>query len=247
MSAELARIIDIGTLRRTCAQCSVSDLCLPGGMAQADVDRLDRIVKSRRPVPRGGRLFEIGSPLTAIYVASRGAFKTSVLNEDGSVQIIGFHLPGEIIGLDALGHDLHRCEAEALEDARVCEVPWMKLQQVAGQVPGLQRQLLRVIGRGTEQDHTHVAMMGRKQAVERVALFLHSLSERFRLLERPHDAFALPMSREDIANFLGLVIETVSRAFSRLADDGVIAVRGKQVRIVSRDALKRIADPPATR
>lgn len=245
MSAEAANVIDLGQVRRSCAQCSLGQLCLPAAIGAGELDRLERIVRSRRAIQRGERLFGVGTPLTALYVAREGAFKTTTLSEDGNAQIIGFHLPGELIGLDGLGSERHRCEAEALERATVCEVPYAQLQLVAAQVPGLQRGLMRVIGRSTEQDHSHVAMMGRKHAVERVALFLHSISERFRLLDRPHDAFALPMSREDIANFLGLVIETVSRSFSKLAEDGVIEVRGKNVRIRSREALERAADHPA--
>jgi len=241
VSAETAKIIDLGALRRTCAQCSLQQLCLPASIGSSDMDRLDRIVRSRRPLERGERLFSVGTPLSALYVARDGAFKTTTLSEDGVAQIIGFHLPGELIGLDALGSERHRCEAEALESASVCEVPYTQLQQVAAQVPGLQRQLLRVIGRGTDQDHSHLSMMGRKHAVERVALFLHSISERYRTLNRPHDAFTLPMSREDIANYLGLVIETVSRSFSKLAEDGVIAVRGKQLRILSDQGLTQAA------
>jgi len=241
VSAETAKIIDLGALRRTCAQCSLQQLCLPASIGSSDMDRLDRIVRSRRPLERGERLFSVGTPLSALYVARDGAFKTTTLSEDWVAQIIGFHLPGELIGLDALGSERHRCEAEALESASVCEVPYTQLQQVAAQVPGLQRQLLRVIGRGTDQDHSHLSMMGRKHAVERVALFLHSISERYRTLNRPHDAFTLPMSREDIANYLGLVIETVSRSFSKLAEDGVIAVRGKQLRILSDQGLTQAA------
>lgn len=237
MSGESAQIIDLGVLRNSCAKCSLQQLCLPASIGSGDLDRLDSIVRNRRPMQRGERLFSVGTPLAALFVARDGAFKTTTLSEEGSAQIIGFHLPGELIGLDALGTERHRCEAEALELATVCEVPYNQLQHIAAQVPGLQRQLMRVIGRGTNQDHSHLAMMGRKHAVERVALFLHSISERYRLLGRPHDAFTLPMSREDIANYLGLVIETVSRSFSRLAEDGAIAVRGKQLRIISEQRL----------
>lgn len=241
MSAETAQIIDLGVLRNSCARCSLRQLCLPASIGSGDLDRLDNIVRNRRPLQRGERLFGVGTPLTALFVAREGAFKTTTLSADGAAQIIGFHLPGELIGLDALGSERHRCEAEALESATVCEVPYTQLQQISAQVPGLQRQLLRVIGRGTDQDHSHLVMMGRKQAVERVALFLHSIAERYRLLDRPHDAFTLPMSREDIANYLGLVIETVSRAFSKLAEDGAIAVRGKQLRIMSEQRLLDVA------
>lgn len=242
-SSPASNVVDLVRLRRSCAQCSLHQLCLPAALDQTDLDTLDRIVRSRRPIRRGERLFEVGSPLQSLYVARDGAFKTSTLGEDGGAQVIAFHLPGELIGLDALGSDRHRCEAEALEPSTVCEVPFDQLQTIASGMPGLQQQLLRVIGRGMQNDHGHVGMMGRRQAIERIALFLMALSERYRNLGRPGDTFALPMTREDIGNYLGLVIETVSRGFSKLSEDGVIAVRGRQVRILQAGRLEEIAQP----
>jgi CRP/FNR family transcriptional regulator len=230
-------VLDLADLRRSCAQCSLRQLCLPAGIGLDEVDRLDRLVRRRRQVARGENLFHAGSGLTNVYVARDGSFKTVVNSEDGEQQVIGFHLPGELIGLDALGDGLHRCDAVALEPARVCEVPLSDLQQVAAQIPGLQRQLLRVIGRSMGRDQDHLEILSRRQASDRVLLFLHSLSERYAALGLDPSAFSLPMTREEIGSYLGLVIETVSRSFTKLQDDGLIAVRGRQIRLLQTAQL----------
>lgn len=237
-------IVDIAALRRSCSQCSLQQLCLPAGISAVDLQRLDELVRKRRPLARGDSLFQVGTPLHSLFVSREGAFKTTALAEDGSVQVIGFHLPGELMGLDALGSGTHRCDAEALEPAEVCEVPMAELGRVAAQIPSLQQQFLRVIGQSMGRDQDHLEMMGRRHANERVALFLHGLSERLRKLGRSGDHITLPMSREDIASYLGLVIETVSRTFGRLQDEGVIAVRGRKLQILDHAKLDQLAHDP---
>lgn len=233
--------LDLAGIRLSCAHCSLQQLCLPAGLGQEDLERLDRVVRRRRRLSRGERLFHVGSSMDCLYVAREGSFKTVTINDEGAEQIICFHLPGELIGLDALGSGVHRCEAEALTSAQVCEVSLSVLSEVSRQLPDLQTQILRVIGRSMDRDQDHMTMLGKRQAQERIAMFLHSLSERFRLLNQPHVEFNLPMSREDIANYLGLVIETVSRGFTRLQDEGVIKARGRQVRILDAAELTFIA------
>lgn len=235
-------IIDLASLRRGCAQCSLRQLCLPAGIGAADLQQLDDIVRRRRPVTRGEPLFRAGDRLSAVYVARDGAFKTVSNSEDGDTQVVGFHIAGELIGLDALGEGVHRCDAVALTAANVCEVPFEQLTAVAAQVPGLQQQLMRVIGQSVSRDHDHLQMLARRQANERIALFLLGLCERLRNIGESGTQFRLPMSREDIAYFLGLALETVSRGFSRLQDDGVIGVVGRQVEILDERELKRLAN-----
>lgn len=236
-----AVVLDLARLRRSCGQCTLRQLCLPAGIGTEDIERLDRIVKRRRFIAHRERLFSAGSELTTLYVAREGSFKTLALSEDGQQQVIGFHLPGELMGLDALGAGRHRCDAEALEPAAVCEVPLDDLERVAAEVPGLQRQLLRVIGGSIERDQDHLEMLGRRQASDRVLLFLHGLTERYRALGRMDDELVLSMSREEIANYLGLVIETVSRIFSRLHAEGTIAVRGRHVRVLDSARFASLA------
>lgn len=234
-------VVDLAQLRRGCSQCSLQQLCLPAGIGARDLERLDDIVSRKRPLARGERLFRTGDALASVYVARDGAFKTIVLTESGDEQVLGFHLPGELIGLDALGTDTHRCEAVALGDAQVCEVPFRDLATVATQLPALQTQLLRVIGQSVGRDQDHMGVLVRRQADERIALFLHGFSERLRNIGRQDTDFSLPMSREDIARYLGLALETVSRGFTRLQDDGVIEVSGRRVRIAKARELERLA------
>lgn len=234
--------IDLVRLRRSCADCSLGELCLPAGVDRDDLGRLDTLVQRRRPLQRGESLFRAGDPLRSVYVASAGAFKTVVVNASGEEHVLGFHLPGELFGLDAIGSGKHRCEAIALGEAKVCELPFASLSTVAAQLPSLQRQLLRVMGQSADRDHDHVDVLSRRQASERIALFLHGLGERYHRIGQPGDDFQLPMSRDEIARYLGLALETVSRGFTRLHEDGVIDVRGRRVRIVDAAALHAVAN-----
>ena len=221
--------------------CSLRQLCLPAGISAGELQKLDSIVRRRRPVAQNERLYRPGDAMGAVYVARDGAFKTVTISEQGEEQIIGFHLPGELIGLDALADGTHRCEAVALTTANVCEVPFEELSEVASQLPGLQQQLLRVIGQSVCRDHDHLGMLVRRQAVERIALFLHGLAERYRSIGDSATSFRLPMSRDDIARYLGLALETVSRGFGKLQDDGVIEVTGRMVEVRDPAELDRLA------
>jgi CRP/FNR family transcriptional regulator len=233
--------LDIARLRRSCAACSLQALCLPAGVDAGDLGQLEAVVVPRRPLAKGETLFRAGDPLRAVYVASEGAFKTVVVNEAGEEHVLGFHLPGELFGLDAVGSGRHRCEAIALEGARVCDLPFANLAEVAAQLPSLQRQLLRVMGQSADRDHDHVDVLSRRQASERIAVFLHSLSGRYARIGRDGAEFRLPMTRDEIARYLGLALETVSRGFGRLQEDGLIDVRGRRVRICDAPGLQAIA------
>ncbi|MGD9583483.1 MAG: fumarate/nitrate reduction transcriptional regulator Fnr [Lysobacterales bacterium] len=239
--------VDIGRLRASCGACALSQLCLPAGIDGEELKRLDAVIQSRRPFERGNTLFHDGMPFRHLYVVRSGTFKTYSETESGDVQVLGFHLPGEIVGFDALATDIHRCTAEALEHATACEIPFDLIQDIAQQVPGLSRQLLRVASREVVKDHEHLAMMGRKQAQERLAIFLRSLSDRHRRLHHIHESIMLSMSRQDIASYLGLVVETVSRLFTRFEELGILTVERKQVHIRDFAKLDEMAgEPPPT-
>lgn len=233
--------IDLVKLRQSCARCSLQVLCLPATIDLTDIERLDKIVLSRRPLKRGDALYRTGAPLGSLFVAREGAFKTTAMDANGEIQVLGFHLPGELLGLDALGSGNHACEATALTEATVCEVPLSQLETVAAEVPGLQHQLLRIMGQAMNLHQAHVEILGRRSAQERLAVFLHQLSERYRALGRSGEVFLLPMSREDIASYLGLVIETVSRTLGKMQDDGLILVRAREVRILDAARLDALA------
>lgn len=227
--------------RNDCSKCSIQLLCLPAAISAEDFDSLNSVVQRRRPLKRGNVLFSSGQKLDYIYVAREGAFKTVVFNSDGDSHVTGFHLPGEILGLDALGTSYHTCDAIALTVADVCEIPIGDLERVASHVPGLQHQLLKIIGQSINRDQKHIELLAKRNAHERMAIFLHQLAERYQVLGRSGQRFMIPMSREDIGSYLGLVIETVSRTLSKMQDDGLIAVNGREVLILNREKLYSLA------
>jgi CRP/FNR family transcriptional regulator len=233
--------LDLKLLQKSCANCGLSQLCLPASIGDEDLPRLDEIVQVKKTLEREQSLFDAGQKFRALYVVRSGTFKTFTVDGEGETQVLGFHLPGEIVGLDAIAAGRHQCSAEALEHSSACEVPFDKLEAIARELPGLQKQLLRVISLEVQQDQRHLVMIGRKVALERLAIFLHSLSQRLQRVRRDPYEFVLPMSRRDLANYLGLVIETVSRLFSRLAELGVITVERKTIRILDPKRLRELA------
>ena len=241
------RVVDLGKLRRSCVDCSLRTLCLPAGLARTDMDQLDEVVQSRMPLNRGDALFRSGDPFVNLYVVRSGTVRTSQPGPAGDEQVIGFHLPGELVGLDAIAEARHHCEAVALERTSVCALPFDELQAVAARVAGLQLQFHRLISRELVQDQEHLMALGRRTARERVALFVHSLSERYHIAGYDGTTFRLAMSREDIANYLGLALETVSRLLGKLADEGMIDVDRRQLRIRDPQALADMAGRTASR
>jgi CRP/FNR family transcriptional regulator len=233
-------VLELARLRRACTHCTMETLCLPVGRDAFSVRPQDSLIRSDRSLGRGERLFRAGQALDAVYLVRDGALKTITLAKDGEEQVLGFHLPGEMLGLGALATGRHRSEAVSLTASRVCEVPFAELGQLAARAPSLQQQLLRVMGQGAARDQDHVEMLIRRQASERIALFVHGLQERYRQSGRSAVELVLPMSREEIGRFLGLALETVSRGFSRLQEDGVIAVSGRRVEILDAAALGRL-------
>lgn len=241
-----ATILDLNQLRRSCGSCALHELCLPAGIGADDLNRLDATIKDKRMLDRGSSLYRDGDAFEALYVVRSGSLKTFVQNEAGDLQIVGFHLPGEILGFDALAFDRHVSQAEALERSSICELPYAQLQQVTSDVPALHRQLMRVISREVVEEHRHLVMMGKQQAQEQLATFLTSLADRYERLHRDSSLLTLSMSRYDIANYLGLVVETVSRLFTRMEEMGVLEVNRKSVRILRPDLLASLCSPGST-
>ncbi|MDH4133849.1 MAG: helix-turn-helix domain-containing protein, partial [Gammaproteobacteria bacterium] len=163
------------------------------------------------------------------------------LTEDGREMITGFFLPGEIVGLDAIDNGMHPCAARALEITSLCEIPFDEFESIGERLPALSRQLVRVMSREMHHDQLLLMLLGKRTAEERLAAFLLSLSLRFGQRGYSSTEFNLSMSRNDIGNYLGLAVETVSRLFSRLQDEGVLAARGRNIRLADLTRLETLA------
>ncbi len=234
-------IVDLPSLKQACKSCSLHDLCLPMGIPEHDLSHLEHIVKPRRPLQRGEHLYRPGDNLASVYAVRAGSIKTYTLTDDGQEQVIGFHLPGEVLGLDAICDDVHPCAARALETTSVCELPFERLAEIAAEIPGLQHQLYRLMSRSLRSDEHFMTLLGKKASDQRLAAFLLGLSQRFSDRGYSRLEFNLSMSRSDIANYLGLAVETVSRLFTRFQSADIIDVNRKLVTIKDPVALEILA------
>jgi CRP/FNR family transcriptional regulator, anaerobic regulatory protein len=235
-------VTDLGLLRRACAPCSLRQLCQRTSLSEQVLVRSAGRGSQLTRLSRGDTLFRLGDRLGDVFVVRAGALKTTVTLRDGDEHVIGFHLPGELVGLDALASGEHCVEASALVETHLCAVPLNALVAVGSSEPSLNRELLKVFGAAAMESHVHVDVLMRRQAGERLAVFLHGILERYRHHRNEQlSDFTLPMSREDIARYLGLALETVSRGFSRLQDEGVIKVSGRSVTVIALDRLRHAA------
>lgn len=236
-----SNIIDLHGLKKACSNCSLHDLCIPMGVSDQELDALERIINRRRPLQRGEYLYRPGDRMQALYAVRAGSVKTSSISDDGLEQVTGFHLPGELLGLDAISDGIHPCTARALETTSVCEIPYDRLEDLAGQVPGLQRQLFRIMSREIQFDEHLMTLLGKKSSEARLAAFLLSLSKRFGERGFSRQEFNLTMSRNDIANYLGLAVETVSRLFTRFQQLGLLEVNRKLVQLIDMEGMHQMA------
>lgn len=231
-------VISLDKIKVACRDCSLSTLCLPMGLRPEDVDRLDAIVKRNRPLQRGDHLFRAGEAFRNLYVVKTGAVKTFTQTNEGDEQVVGFHLPGEVLGMDAIQDGAHGCSARALETTAICELPFDRLEDLSSNVPSLQHQMFRLLSKEIGQEAEMMALLGRSTAEERVASFLLSLSDRFKRRGFSATDFFLSMSRQEIGSYLGLALETVSRLFTRFQDEKILKVERKHVQILDLDRLR---------
>ena len=241
-----SRVVNLDELRSHCQKCSLYRLCMPMGLEQGDLERLDRIIHRRRPVEKGEYLYRIGEPFQSVYALRAGSIKTFTTNQEGHEQIIGFHLPGELLGLDAIAGKVHVTSARALETVSVCELPFERLEELSLEIPGLQHHLLSLMSEELQQEHCHLAVLARAPVESRLASFLCQLSDRFRARGYSATDFNLSMSRNDIANLLGMAVETISRLFSQFQEQGLLKVERKHVAIRDLPALQALANRCAT-
>ncbi|MBF6617392.1 MAG: fumarate/nitrate reduction transcriptional regulator Fnr [Candidimonas sp.] len=224
-----------------CSTCMLSELCLPLGMARDDVAKLDELIKERIRIPKGSALFHLGEKTEAVYGIRSGSLKTQLEDASGQIQITSFLLPGEIVGMDGLLDNVHLSHAIALEDSEVCIIRIDEMDELARHLPVLQQQLRRLMSKEIGRSHQLVMALGALRSEQRLAAFLVNLSQRLSALGYSASEFILRMSREEIGNYLGLTLETVSRLFSRFARENLIRVRQREVNILDMHGLQALA------
>ena len=235
-----ALVPDITLLRRSCAPCTLRQFCQQAGLPQRTPGAA---LGKAFGINRGDSLFRAGDPHGRVFAVRSGALKTIAITADGEEHVLGFHLPGELLGLDSLATGVHCAEAVALADAQVCEFPVQGILHRSASARELGARLLQVLGSSALGCRVHVDLLLRRQADERVAVFLYDLLVRFGRTGA-NASLILPMSREDVGRYLGLALETVSRSLTRLQEDALIEVSGRSVRVLDEDRLRRMAVLP---
>lgn len=240
--ADTEHKINFKSLRASCQNCSLVELCLPRGLDKNDLSELDDLIQQRRLVQKGETIFGQGRKTGCIFAVRSGSVKTFTTAKNGEEQILGFHLPGELLGLDGLDNQIHSCSGVALDTSTICELPVNDLNVLCIKMPGLQQQLLSLISDEITKDHTMLLLLARRNAEQKLATFLLSLSNRFKVRGYSADEFDLTMSRYDIGNYLGLADETVSRLISKFRENKIINADRKKIQITDHNKLCGIAE-----
>lgn len=219
------------------------ELCLPIGLSQEELNRINEIIGARRKVKRGETLFHNGEKFQHLYAIRTGFFKTCITSEDGRDQVTGFQMAGEIIGLDGIVNDTHTCDAIALEDAEICALPFAQIENLSREVNSLQHHVHKIMSREIVREHGVMLLLGSMRAEERLAAFLLNLAQRLHSRGFSQSELVLRMTREEIGSYLGLKLETISRTFSRFVEDRIVEVKQRHVRILNTQALQNIVNP----
>ena len=234
------QVIDLSKIKVSCEKCNLAELCLPRGLDKNELAKLEEIARRAKPLQNQDVLFRTGDEFSTLYAVRSGSIKLYITGNDGSEQIIGFYFPGEIFGLDGIEKEIHSCTAVAMETSSLCAFPFQNISAICKEVPALQDQMFRLMSRELSNENQLLLSIGKKNAEERIATFLLSISSRFKRLGYAADEFKLAMSRQEIGNYLGLTIETVSRIFGRFQKSGLIAANRKFIKIINMEELHRM-------
>ncbi len=233
-------LADDGDAVRFCSTCAFSQACVSHGMDKSALNDLHVLVEHVGPLHAGDHVFREGDPFEAIAAVRAGTVKTYVVDRDGREHVLGFHLPGEMIGLNAIHGERYPCNAVVLDTVMLCRFSFPQISVLATRLPSLQQNLFRLLSRDIGRAEL---LTGDWSADQRMAAFLIGLSRRLAARGFSPDRFQLTMTRADIANYLRLAPETVSRVLKRFQDDGLLRVDRRELELLAREQLEVLADP----
>lgn len=224
-----------------CNTCSLSSLCLPVSLNNSEMESLDNIIEKSRPLKKGDHLFHQGDTFESVFAIRAGSVKSYTITNEGEEQITGFYFPGEVVGLSGFDDKHYPVSTKIMETTTVCEIPFEHLDTLCGQLPELRRQVMRTMSKEIRDDQQMMLLLSKKNAEQRVATFLVKLSQRFQARGYSAHKFRLSMSRNEIGNYLGLAVETVSRIFTRFQKNELIQVEGKEVDLLNLESLYEVS------
>lgn len=224
----------------SCRDCRMSALCIPLSLKSDELYKLEQVIQHGNPLQARQPVFNCGDKFKAVYAVRSGSVKSFCIDHDGREQVTGFYLPGEIFGWDGLAEDQHQNTAIALETTSICEIPFDQLEGLGATIPSIQKHVMRLISREITTDQKLIALLAGNSAHQRLASLLLSISARLARQKLSSTRFRLPMSRGEISNYLGLTVETVSRAFSYFQRKKYLVVNKKEIELLDKPGLERL-------
>lgn len=229
------------TAKTTCKHCNLKKICFPSGLSTEEMKDFGQATKKTLKVKKKQSVFKRGDKLDSIYAIKSGSIKTSITSARGQVQVLGFHLPSHLIGLDGFADSRHTCDATALEDSLLCELSLSDFESLCDVLPGMRKIMLQQVGAEISRHHNVALTLGQMQTEERLATYLLRLSCSFKQLGYSCLSYYLPMPRHDLANFLGMAPETLSRMFARLEQANIMRINRREITLLDLDGLQALS------
>ena len=227
--------------RSNCLQCGLQKICFPKGLFRSDVERLEQVVDKIPTLDRGEILFKAGDKFKSLYAIKAGMVKIYSINDNDEEIIHGFYLPGDVVGSEALADKVHLFNAVAQDVTSVCSIEMEQLQDLSKVVPNLYTHILGIMSRDIVDGRIHNELLTKKSADQRVAYFLWTMVERYQLRGYQYTQFRLNILHKEVASFLNLTPETVSRVMAKMAKDEILSWKKKEVKVLNIERLKNLA------
>ncbi|WP_127470420.1 fumarate/nitrate reduction transcriptional regulator Fnr [Thiomicrorhabdus aquaedulcis] len=224
-----------------CLNCGLQKICFPTGLQKSEIDRLDEIVERKSPLKKGQHLFSTGDVFSSLFAIRAGVVKVYSYSDVGEEVIHGFYLPGDVIGVEAVATKTHHLNAIALDATSVCALPFDELSELSLQIPHLNQQMFTIMSKEVNEGRIHAEMLTKRNADQRVAQFIWDMAERYRNRGYFHKEFRLGILHRDVAVYLGLTPETVSRILAKLHQDQIATWKKKEVVIHNESKLRALA------
>lgn len=224
--------------RLACSECNLNKACVPAGLSHEDMRKFEQVVHKSRSIRAGEFVYRRGDPFSSVAAVRSGCFKSFIIDENAGEHVLGFHFPGDLLGLDAIHKKEHICDVVALETGAICNLRYKDVITLAASMPDLQSRLFSTMSQRIGDLNTTT---GDYMVEQRMAAFLLTLSLRFKLRGYSERSFNLAMTRSDVGNYLRMAKETVSRVLSRFQDQGLITVDRRLVEILEHDGLHKVA------
>lgn len=227
-------------VRKPQLSCYTRKHCVASTLCDAHMAQYGQLAK-HRVLRKGQKLFQQGDDFQSVFVVQSGSIKAYMVADDGEEQITGFHFPGELLSADGMDSGRQPYTAEALETTSICEFSFKDFERLGKAEPEIEYELMRAMGKELSREKKRMMVLGRMRAEQRLANFILDTASEMRSRGQARDDFTFSMSRQDIANYLGLAVETVSRLLSHFATSDLIRVQRRKLQVLDADSLFSLA------